>query len=107
MSEAESLQSLSPTLGFQLPNRIRTEYGAEVIHSKVHRDYFEGSIKQLNLCQIDPSPNFHIGEAKWDLFKITISDGAFQSVLAQCEAMLQIKSTVFLRTKVIIYLNFI
>ena len=89
MSEAEPLQSLFSTLRFQL-DRVRTEYNAEANHSKVHRDYFEGSIKQLKLCQIDPSPNFHIAEAKWDLFKITISDGDFQSILTQCETMLQI-----------------
>ena len=89
-SEVEPVQSLlSPTLRSKIA-RILTEYGAEAIHSKIHREYFEGSIKELKLCQVDPTSNFYITEAKWDLFKITIADTGWQSTLKQCETMLKI-----------------
>ena len=65
-----------------------TEYIMESMHSKIHRDYYSGSIKQFNLAQIDRRPNLDLTEAKWDLFKITLSDNGTQSTLSQCETTL-------------------
>ena len=71
--------------GFYL-DRLRTEYMMEAKHSKIHQDYYKGSIKQFNLAQIHRS-NFGLAEAKWDLFKITLSDNGSKSTLSKCKTL--------------------
>ena len=71
-------------------DRQRTEYVLESMHSKIHRDYYSGSIKQFNLEQIDLRPNWDLAEAKWDLFKITLSDNGTKSTLSQCKTIIDV-----------------
>ena len=71
--------------GFYL-DKLRTEYMMEAKHSKIHQDYYKGSIKQFNLGQIQ-RPNFGLAEAKWDLFKITLSDNGSKSTLSKCKTL--------------------
>ena len=60
---------------------LKKKYYAELVHSEAHRDYHMGSIKQFkSLVQIDERPDTEIKEAKWDLFKISMSDIAQNSL---------------------------
>ena len=77
--------------GFYL-DKLRTEYFMEATHSKIHQDYYKGSIKQFNLSQIDRRPNCDLKEAKWDLFKITLSDNGSKSTLSKCKTILKFKT---------------
>ena len=73
---------------------LKKQYYAELVHSEAHRDYHMGSIKQFkSLIQIDERPDSEIKEAKWDLFKISMSDIAQNSLGALLNGIsLQIKS---------------
>ena len=68
-------------------DKLRTEYFMEGMHSKLHQEYYNGSIKQFNLAQIDRRPNCDLKEAKWDLFKITLSDNGSKSTLSKCKTI--------------------
>lgn len=44
-----------------------------LLSAEARRDFYTGVIKEIkNLVQFDPTPNFHLKEAKWELYKITL-----------------------------------
>ena len=54
---------------------LQKDYHAALVHSETHRDFYMGSIKQFKtLSQVDIKPDYELKEAKWDLFKISMSD---------------------------------
>ena len=70
-------------------NRSQKElYFSELVYHEAHRDYHEGSFKEFKaLKQIGP-PDHEVKEAKWDLFKISMSDivrNSFSGIM-QCKS---------------------
>ena len=46
----------------------------QVKYCEVERDYFTGSLRQINhLIQIDEKPNLELKEPQWEIYKISIS----------------------------------
>ena len=65
----------------------KKHYLSEIVYYEAHRDYHEGSFKEFKaLKQIGP-PDHELNEAKWDLFKISMSDivrNSFSGIM-QCK----------------------
>lgn len=49
-------------------------YHSELVYAEAHRDYHIGSIKAFKALKQIGAPDFELQEAKWDLFKISMSD---------------------------------
>ena len=72
---------------------LKKKYYAELVHSETHRDYHMGSIKQFKtLVQMDKKADTEIKEAKWDLFKISMSDIARNSMAALFKCKICLKN---------------
>ena len=52
----------------------KTHYYAEIAYFEVHRGYHEGLIKEFKALKQIGAPDHGLSEAKWDLFKISMSD---------------------------------
>ena len=51
----------------------RNKY-SELVYAEAHRDYHIGSIKAFKALNQVGAPDLDLQEAKWDLFKISMSD---------------------------------
>ena len=66
----------------------KKHYFSELVYYETHRNYHEGSFKEFKaLKQIGP-PDHELNEAKWDLFKISMSDIVRNSVSGKMQCKL-------------------
>ena len=63
---------------------------SELVYYEAHREYHCGSIKEFKALSQVGTPDHELQEAKWELFKITMSDITRNSVSGrlQCECMI-------------------
>lgn len=52
----------------------KKHYYSEIAYFEAHRDYHQGSIKEFKTLKQIGTPDHELNEAKWDLFKISMSD---------------------------------
>ena len=62
---------------------------SEIVYYEAHREYHEGAIKEFKALNQVGTPDHDLREAKWELFKISMSDITRNSVAGrlQCECM--------------------
>ena len=65
-------------------------YYSELVYAEAHRDYHIGSIKAFKTLNQVGAPDLELQEAKWDLFKISMSDILRNSIAGRlkCECMI-------------------
>ena len=65
-------------------------YYSELVYAEAHRDYHIGSIKTFKALNQVGAPDLELQEAKWDLFKISMSDILRNSCagMLKCECMI-------------------
>ena len=68
-------------------------YYSELVYAETHRDYHSGSIKAFKTLNQVGAPDLELKEAKWDLFKISMSDILRNSIAGRlkCECMILYK----------------
>ena len=52
----------------------KKHFYSELVYYGAHREYHEGSIKEFKALNQVGTPDHELQEAKWELFKITMSD---------------------------------
>lgn len=72
----------------------KKHYYSEIAYFEAHRDYHEGSIKEFKTLKQIGAPDLELQEAKWDLFKISMSDIARNSFITilNCECVIDCES---------------
>ena len=63
---------------------------SEIVYYEAHREYHQGGIKEFKALEQVGTPDHDLREAKWELFKITMSDITRDSVVGRikCECMI-------------------
>ena len=72
----------------------KKQLNSELVYYEAHREYHTGSIKEFKALNQVGTPDHDLQEAKWELFKISMSDITRNSVVGR----LQCKCTIFADT---------